>query len=135
MSKSTITRLFVISVIACITGGVLISIGWFAAPDEGFIRNGTDIVGVRETASAIALLGLGFTGALVLLGAAIAGFSAWIGALLNTATLERKRWFVAIALLQVINCGLLGVLAYVVAGPDGTRRASRGPAFTAASAS
>jgi len=136
MSKSRITRLFVISVIAGITGGILVTTGWLANPDDVFVRNGSDIVAVRETATAVGLFGLGFVGALAIVLAAATGITAWIGALLNTAGFERQRWFVAIALLGVVNCGLLGVLAYLVAGPTGTRRAGSVPATaTAASAS
>ena len=98
-------------------------------------QSATDIVAVRETASAVGLFGLGIVGALAIVAAAVTGISAWIGALLNTAGLERKRWFVGIALLGVVNCGLLGVIAYLVAGPTATRRAGSAPAISAASAS
>ena len=100
-----------------------------------FVRNGTDIVSVRETASAAGLFGLGLAGGLAIVGAAVTGIVAWIGALLNTAGLERKRWFVAIALVGSVNCGLLGVLAYLIVRPTGTRRVGSAPAVTAASAS
>ena len=135
MSKSRITWLFVASLIAGIVGGILVNVGWFANPDDVFVRNGSAIVSVRETAAAAGLLGLGLVGALLMIGAAITGVIAWLGALLNTAQLERKRWFVAIAVLGVLNCGLLGVLAYVVAGPSATPHAGTAPAVTAASAS
>jgi LuxR family maltose regulon positive regulatory protein len=52
----------------------------------------------------------------------IAGFASSIGALLNTAALERRTWFIAIAFLGVFNCGPLAVFAYVIAGPNGTQR-------------
>jgi hypothetical protein len=132
MSTSRITRLFVISLLACVTGGLLVAVGWLASPDDVFIRNGAQISGLRETGSAVALFGLGLIGAVVLAGAAITGFVAWIGALLNTAAFERKRWFVAIALLGVLNCGLLGVFAYVVARPGGTRQVPVGPTVRSA---
>ena len=54
------------------------------------------------------------------------------------AGLERKRWFVAIAVLGALNCGLLGVLVYVVAGPRPSARTNAttpAAAVTAASAS
>ena len=133
MSKSRITGLFVTAVTAGILGAILLSVGWLANIDDVFIRNGTDIVAVRDTASAAGLFVLGFVGVLGILIAAATGIAAWIGALLNTAGLERKRWFVAIALLGIINCGLLGVLAYLVAGPTVARRTGPAPAVTAAS--
>src|SRR5688572_16548050 len=132
MSKSRITWLFVAAVTAGILGAILLSVGWLANIDDVFIRNG-NIVSVRQTASAAGLFALGLIGALGILTAAATGIAAWIGALLNTAGLERKRWFVAIALLGVINCGLLGVLAYLVAGPTVARRTGPAPAVTAAS--
>jgi hypothetical protein len=133
MSKSRITWLFVTAVTAGILGAILLSVGWLANTDDVFIRNG-NIVSVRQTASAAGLFALGLIGALGILTAAATGIAAWIGALLNTAGLERKRWFVAIALLGIINCGLLGVLAYLVAGPTAARRTGSAPAVTVASA-
>jgi hypothetical protein len=118
MSKAKITKLFISSVIACITGAILVVIAWSAFPRNVFVMNGSDIVAVHGSTSASAMFGLGAAGAVILVGAAIAAFASWIGALLNTATLDRKLWFIAIALLGVFNCGLLAVFAYVVAGPD-----------------
>jgi hypothetical protein len=135
MSKSTITKLFVTSIIACVTGAILVSLGWFAFPNDVFVKHGSQIIGVQGSAFALAMVSIGAAGALILVGAAIAGFASWIGALLNTAALERKRWFIGLALFGVFNCGLLAVAAYVVAGPDGTRRANPGPALATASAS
>ena len=63
MSKSRITWLFLISVIACIAGGVLVQLGWFTYPDDAFVRNGSQIVGVRETAEAAMLVAIGLVGA------------------------------------------------------------------------
>lgn len=133
MSTSRISTLFITAVIACIVGGILVSAGWLANPDDVFLRNGTDIVAVRETASAAGLFALGLVGAAVFLVAAATGIAAWIGALLNTAGLPRRRWFVAIAVLGIVNCGLLGVLAYLVAGPTAARRADTTPGLSAAS--
>ena len=135
MSRSRITWLFITALITGIVGGVLVTAGWLANTDEVFVRNGTDIVSVRNTSTAAGLFVLGAIGALAILIAAITGIPAWIGALLNTAGLERKRWFVAIALLGIINCGLLGVLAYLVGNPTAARRPDATPAFTPASAS
>lgn len=118
MSRSKIIKLFLSSIVACITGGILVAIAVAAFPTDVFVMNGSNIVAVHGSATAWAILALGAVGALILVGAAVAGFAAWIGALLNTATLERKRWFVALALFGVFNCGLLGVFIYVVGRPD-----------------
>jgi hypothetical protein len=47
---------------------------------------------------------------------------AWIGALLNTAQLDDKTWFVVLLLLGLFSFGLLAMIAYVIAGPDGAVR-------------
>jgi hypothetical protein len=122
MSKSRITKLFITAVIACITGGILVTLGWFAFPEDVFVKKGSEIVGIQGTAFASTMLALGAIGAVALVGAAFAGLASWIGALLNTSALERKTWFIALAVLQVLNLGLLAVLAYVVAGPDRPRQ-------------
>ena len=135
MSKAKIVKLFVSSLIACVTGGILVAIAFAAFPTDVFVMNGSNIVAVHGSATAWAILALGGVGAFILVGAAIAGFAAWIGALLNTAALQRKRWFVALALFGVFNCGLLGVFIYVVGRPDRVRQtATASPLAPAASA-
>ena len=44
----------------------------------------------------------------------------WIGALLNTWQLESKAWFLGLLLLGIFNFGFFAMVAYVIAGPDGT---------------
>ena len=126
MSKARITRLFIGGVIAGIVGGFLVAIAAAAFPRDVFVMNGSNIVAVHGSEFAWTMLGIGVAGALILVGAAIAAFAAWVGALLNMAALERKRWFVATALLGILNCGLLPVLVYIVAGPDGQRQPAIG---------
>ena len=135
MSKTRITKLFLSSVIACITGGLLVAIAWSAFPRDMFVMNGSQIVAVNASTFAWTMLAIGAAGALILVGAAIAGFASWIGALLNTAALERNRWFAAIVLLGVLNCGLLGVFLYLVAGPGRARQSAANTSFGPAGAS
>jgi uncharacterized membrane protein len=59
---------------------------------------------------------------LAVVGGLIAGLVAWIGALLNTANLEDKTWFVLLLVLGVFSFGLVAMIAYVIAGPDGSAR-------------
>ena len=62
----------------------------------------------------------------------IGGLVSWIGALLNTAQLESKTWFLVLLLLGIFSFGLVAMIAYVVAGPDGTGgRAPHAGAVTA----
>ena len=135
MSKSRITRFFIASVVAGIAGATLVIATWGVFPADVFVKNGADIVGVQGTSFAWAMFGLGVAGVIVLVGAAFAAVAGWIGALLNTSTLERKTWFVALALLGVFDLGLLALFAYVVAGPDGPRQTAAASTFTPASAS
>ncbi len=60
------------------------------------------------------------------LGGLIVGFVSWIGALLNTAKLERKKWFVGLLLLGIFNFGFFAMIAYLIAGPDGATDAAAG---------
>jgi uncharacterized membrane protein YiaA len=75
-------------------------------------------------------------GSLALLAGAAAGVASWIGALLNTAQLEDKTWFVSLLVLGLFSAGVLAMVAYVLAGPDGNESAgiARRAARNAASA-
>ena len=133
MSKSTVTRIFFGSLIAVAAGAViaLIAVG-LAFANDVFVTNGTTVTDVRPSPLAFGLLGLGIVGALAIIAGVIAGFIAWIGALLNTSQLQSKTWFLALLLLGIFNLGFIAMIAYVVAGPDGTRRIIPPPAATAA---
>jgi MFS family permease len=125
VSKATVTRLFVGSVIAGIAGAILAIAGvWIAIASDVFVMNGNDVVGVRGSTLAWSMLGLGVVGALAFAGAMIGGLVSWIGALLNTSQLESKTWFLVLLLLGIFSFGLIAMIAYVVAGPDGTRHAA-----------
>jgi len=58
-------------------------------------------------------------------GGAICGLVSWIGALLNTWRLESKTWFAVLFLLGIFNLGFFAMIAYLVAGPDGTASPAR----------
>ena len=61
-------------------------------------------------------------GSLAALAGTIAAVVSWIGALLNTWQLEDKMWF-GLLLAGVLGLGVVAMIAYVVADPDGTSRA------------
>jgi hypothetical protein len=106
MSKPTITWLFVSAIVALAAGLVLVLAAVWAA-----------------VASDLALtVTLVIVGSLALLTGAVTGVVAWIGALLNTARLEDKTWFVSLLVLGLFSAGLLAMTAYVLAGPDGTTK-------------
>jgi hypothetical protein len=58
-----------------------------------------------------------------------AQFSAWIGALLNTARPDDKTWFVVLLLIGVLSFGFMAMLLYVIAEPDGTTTKIEGSAI------
>lgn len=136
MSKATVTRLFIGSVIAAGAGAILLIIAVGLAQANGlFIMNGTNVVGVQGGPLALALLALGIAGGLAIVGAMIGGLLSWIGALLNTSQLESKAWFLVLLLLGIFNFGFFAMIAYVMAGPDGTSAAAtRAAQVTAAPA-
>ncbi len=125
MSKETVKRLFIGSLIAAAAGTIIaISAVWLAIVNDVFVMNGGDIVGIQGSALAWVLGGLGLAGALVFTGGLIGGLISWIGALLNTAQLESKAWFLALLLLGIFNFGFFAMIAYLIAGPDGTAGAA-----------
>ena len=63
-------------------------------------------------------------GALAFSGGLIGGLISWIGALLNTSQLESKTWFLGLLLLGIFNFGFFAMIAYLIAGPDGSSAAT-----------
>lgn len=121
MTKTTITRLFVGSLIAIAGGLVLLAVaGGLAIATDAFVMDGPDVVGVSSTLSAWLLIGLAGMAVLVLLLAGVVQFVAWVGAVLNTAQLENKGWFVVLLVTGLLSFGFIAMVMYVVAGPDGT---------------
>ena len=129
MSKSTVTRLFLGSLIAAAAGIVVIVTAVSLAFANGvFVMDGSRVVDIQETGLAFGLLGFTIVGGLAVIGGAIAGLVSWIGALLNTWQLDSKAWFVGLLLLGIFNFGFFAMIAYVIAGPDGRRfEAARAP--------
>lgn len=125
MPKATVSRLFVGGVLAGVAGFVLGFGAVIAAYAGGaLVMSGPDVSGVNGSAFAWGMVGLAVVGILAVIGGAIAGLVAWIGALLNTAQLEDKTWFVVLLVLGIWNLGFIAMIAYVIAGPDGTRLAA-----------
>ena len=122
MTKSTITRLFVGGVVAVVAGLFLLIASVLIALFSGtFVIEGQDVVGINATPQAWIFVLLGLIGVLGLIGGSIVGLVAWIGALINTAQLTDKTWFVLLLILGLFSFGFVAMLAYVIAGPDGTR--------------
>jgi hypothetical protein len=122
MTRSLIVKLFWGSIIGLFAGLVLIGVsGGLAISNNIFVMNGPDVTGIRAGALSWTLLGLIGLAMLVLLFAGVAHFVAWIGAVLNTANLPDKTWFVVLLVLGLFGLVLIATIAYVIAGPDGLK--------------
>ena len=127
MSKSTVTRLFVGGLVAVIAGIVSLFVAlWVAYAGGAFQMSGPDVVGVNGSASSWTMVALIVLAGLAIVGGAIAGLVSWIGALLNTAQLEDKTWFIVLLVLGLVSFGFIAMIAYVIGGPDGTRSVRTG---------
>jgi hypothetical protein len=119
MSKATISRIFIGSMIAIVAAAILAIAAVTIAYTNGvFIMDGPDVVGVRGTGLAWTMVGFGIVAGLVVMAGLVGGLVSWIGALLNTAQLDDKVWFVVLLLLGIWNLGVFAMIAYVIAGPD-----------------
>jgi len=121
MSKRSVTKLFLAGALAVIAGAILaVAAVWVGVANDAFVMNGPDVVGLRGSALTWSLLAFGVVGLLAMAAGLIAGLASWIGALLNLSQLENKNWFVVLLLLGIFNFGIVGMFAYIIAGPDGT---------------
>jgi hypothetical protein len=122
MSKSTVTRLFVGSVIAIAGGVVLLAAGLLLAYLNGaFVTRGPDVVGINPSALTWSTAGLAIVGILAVIGGALAQFVAWIGAVVNTSRLDDKTWFILLLVLGLLSFGFIAMVVYLGAGPDDAR--------------
>jgi hypothetical protein len=125
MSKATVTRLFIGGLVAFGAGAIVTIFAIaLALANNVFVMSGNDIVAIQGGTLGWALIGLAILGGLAAAGGVIAGFIAWIGAVLNTWQLESKAWFVGLLLLGIFNFGFFAMIAYVIAGPDGKAAAA-----------
>jgi hypothetical protein len=133
MSKALVSKLFVGGVVAVIAGLVFGFIAVWAAYASGvFVMNGPDVTGIDATPFAWAMVGVVLLGFIAILAGVAAGFVAWIGALLNTAALDDKAWFIVLLVLGLFSLGFFAMVAYVIAGPDSTRLVRAQPPAVAA---
>jgi hypothetical protein len=98
MSKQTVTRIFVAAVVAVVAGLVLCA------------------------AALVASHSLVIAGVAAILAGTIAAVVSWVGALLNTWQLDDKTWFGGLLASGLLGLGVVGMVAYVVAGPDEAAR-------------
>jgi hypothetical protein len=119
MSKPTVTRLFVGSLMAVAAGAIMgFAAVLLALANNVVVMSGSDIVGVRASALAWSILGVGIVAAVAIVSGLISGLVAWIGALLNALQLENRTWFAVLLLTGIFNFGFIAMVAYLIAGPD-----------------
>jgi hypothetical protein len=126
VSKATVTRVFLGSVVAVIAGAILaFAAVWIAYANGAFVMRGPDVIGVQATPLAWTIVGLAAVAALAMIAGFVGGLVSWIGALLNTSQLEDKTWFILLLVLGLFSFGLVAMIAYVIGGPDGTTLAAK----------
>ena len=133
MSKKSVTRLFVGATVAVVAGVVLgVAALWAALASDAIDLGGSNYIDVNGGSGAWTALALVIVGSMVMLGGTIAAVVSWIGALLNTWQLEDKLWFGALLAGGLLGLGVVVMIAYVVAGPDGTKQTVARPGIAGA---
>jgi hypothetical protein len=123
LSKKNVTRLFVGSAVIVAAGLVLgLAALWAALASDAIDFGGDHVIDVNGGSGAWTALGLVIIGSLAILGGTIAAVVSWIAALLNTWQLEEKTWFASLLAFGRLGFGVVAMIAYVVAGPDGTQQ-------------
>jgi hypothetical protein len=130
MSKSTVVRTWLAGVVTFAGGlalaGVSVALmlafgGTFTTAPTG---QGYDFVPAMDGAFWLSIAGIVLGGVLAAVGG-IVQFVGWIGAMVNTYALQDKSWFGILLAGGVIGlffglAGLAVMIAYLIAGPDGT---------------
>jgi hypothetical protein len=123
MSKKNVTRLFVGSCVLIAAGLVLgVAALWAALASDAIDIGGSQVIDVNGGSGAWTALVLVIVGSLAVIGGMAAAVVSWIAALLNTWQLEEKTWFASLLALGLLGFGVVAMIAYVAAGPDGTQQ-------------
>jgi len=133
MTKKGVTRLFVGAAVAVGAGLVLgFAALWAALASDAIDLGGSHVVDVNGGSGAWTSVGLVLVGSLLVAIGSVAAVVSWIGALLNTWQLEDKAWFGSLLGLGLLGFGVVAMVAYVAAGPDGTEHGVSPPALAEA---
>jgi hypothetical protein len=120
MSKSTVCQLFIGATLTFVIGAIVLVAAGVAAIANGVIGlGGPTIVTIDGSAFGGVAPWLLLAGLLMGVGSVVA-VASWVGALANTIRLDDKTWFVGLLVLGLVSFGWIAMVAYVVAGPDGT---------------
>jgi hypothetical protein len=125
MSKERITRWFVWAAVAYGVGFALgIAALWVGLASDAVDFGGDYMIDVNGGSGAWTAVALLVVGSLVILAGTVAGIVSWLAALLNTWQLEDKKWFGALLASGLLGFGVIAMVAYVVAGTDGTQQSA-----------
>jgi H+/Cl- antiporter ClcA len=134
MSKRNVTRLFAGGIVVVGVGLVLgIAALWAALASDAIDLGGSHVIDVNGGSGAWTALAFVIVASLAILGGTVAAVVSWIAALLNTWELEDKTWFASLLALGLLGVGVVAMIAYVVAGPDGTKQTVAKPRIAEAS--
>ena len=121
VSKSTITRVFAVAIALIVAGfASSVAVGIWALANGAIRFGGSQVVTIDPSVFGGAMVALVIASLLTAIGTA-AAVVAWAAALLNTARLDDKTWFVAVLALGLVSLGWVALIAYVLYGPDSTR--------------
>lgn len=124
MNKSTISKTWLGGMVAIALGFVAAGIatgfmlgygGTFTTAPSG---EGYDFV-PRLDGFFWSMVGIIAAGFFVVVGGVIVQFVAWIGALVNSYLLQDKMWFLLTLILGLLGFGLVVMIVYLIAAPDG----------------
>src|SRR5689334_6519823 len=119
MSKRTITRVFGGSLVALAAALILLLAAVGVAYANGsFIMDGPDVVGAESTLLTWSMVAVAGLAVLTMIGALVAQFLAWIGALVNTVQLPDKTWFAILLVMGLLSFGFIAMVIYILAGPN-----------------
>jgi hypothetical protein len=120
MSKLMIVRIFWSSFIALFVAVMLtLAGGILLYASRSLVMAGSNVVGLEADPFAWSMVALAAFGALVFVAGAVAQLVAWIAAVLNTVQLEDKAWFAVLLITGLLGIGLVAMIAYAIAGPEG----------------
>jgi hypothetical protein len=110
MSKQTTTRWYIGAWVVSAVAFVLTAVLWNNA--QGAVTSGLLFLGLVMTVAAIIAL------------------VTWIGALVKLGMQHAWGWFAAVLILHLVGVGIIGMVAYAVAGPEDTGEVVIRPTMT-----
>jgi hypothetical protein len=133
MHKTMIRKLFVGSLTALAGGLVLLAVaGGLAFANSSLVKDGQDVTAIHATPLGWTMIGLAGVAILVLVAAVITQFVAWVGAVINTAQLEDKTWFIVLLVTGLLSFGFIAMIVYLIAGPEDPQPITAVPPITQA---